>query len=236
MGYTECKYCNHNGAGNYCQQCGEPYHQHRITVGHMLHEVVHLFTHFDKGFLYTLKRLITSPGIMQKEYINGTRKNYQKPFSMYFVCGTITALAVYWISKGMEHFYKADNVEETHFFQHYFVLTQMCVVPLYAAVNWLAYSRSKYNYAEFLVLLLYNISALFLLTILTNLVKLIVGEFETEYIEMGIVVMYNIITYINFFNEGNRIVVILKTLVTSALCFTIARYAMLFVIKVILKH
>jgi hypothetical protein len=35
-------------------------------------EVFHFFTHLDRGFPYTLKKLIVSPGTVQRDYIKVT--------------------------------------------------------------------------------------------------------------------------------------------------------------------
>jgi hypothetical protein len=238
MQYTEptleCKNCLTTGSGNYCPTCGEAYHSHRITIGHMIHEVVHLLTHFDKSFTYTLKKLITQPGFMQLDYIAGHRKRHQKPFSMFFLCSTISALGMYWINKLMGQNYGAHNTAEVHFFQHYFVILQMCLVPIYALINYIAYWNSKYNYAEFLVILLYNTSLIFLFLVLCNAIKLFVGELETGYIEMTFVLMYNFFTYLNFFNQSAKWVVVLKVIITSALCFAVSRGAMALFIKLFL--
>ncbi|RYU90634.1 DUF3667 domain-containing protein [Mucilaginibacter terrigena] len=215
---TTCKACGAEGSGNYCHACGELYHTHRITLKHMLHEVWHLFTHFDKGFGYTLKQLMLKPGYMQEEYIAGRRSLYQKPFSMFFLCGTITALALYWINRGVLAIHASGDEAEGHYYQHYFVLLQMCLVPAYSFVAYLVFSK-RYNFAEYLVILLYNTSMLFMFICIANFFKLIFGAFETGYIEIVIVLLYNVLTYLNLFNDEGRASVILRTLLSSVICF-----------------
>ncbi|GAB3920287.1 hypothetical protein GCM10028827_01760 [Mucilaginibacter myungsuensis] len=167
-----------------------------------------------------------NPGNMQREYIESKRKGHQKPFSMFFVCGTIAALCLYWISTATGKIHKATtDHEEEYFYRHYFVLMQMVLVPLYAMVNYVVYYKSKYNYAEFLVMLLYNTAFLFMIVVLTSSLKLIFGQFDTTYIEAGVVALYNIITYINIFKEDKRWIVILKVLLTSVICILIAKFA-----------
>ena len=226
MEQKNCKQCGQTGEGNFCQACGEAYHQHRITLKHMLHEAAHLITHLDKGFFYSLKAIVTRPGTTPREYIDGRRKDHQKPFSMFFLCGTIAALCLYWINTGTDklHHDKISH-EEEHFYQHYFVLLQMALVPLYALVNRLIYYKSKYNYAEFLVVLLYNTAFLYIILVFVNCLKLAFGQFETGFIEAGVVLAYNLITYINFFREDKRWLIILKVFMTTIICFFISKYA-----------
>jgi hypothetical protein len=90
-----CKSCSSQGTGNYCGNCGAKYETKRITLSGLLHEVLHFFTHFDKGFPFTLKQLLIEPGVPQKQYVEGARSLYQKQFSMFFICASISALALY---------------------------------------------------------------------------------------------------------------------------------------------
>lgn len=92
-----CKNCGVAGQGNYCATCGEKYLAAKITVASMTHQVVHFFTHVDRGFGYTVKQLAKHPGKMQREYIDGVRSKYQKPFPFFFVCGTICGIAFYFL-------------------------------------------------------------------------------------------------------------------------------------------
>src|SRR3990170_3167143 len=96
-----CKSCGSSGAGNYCSQCGQPYTIKRISLSALLHDIFHLFTHLDKGFGYTLKKLMVEPGHMQRTYVEGYRAKHQKPFAMFFICATVAALSRYWIFQAL---------------------------------------------------------------------------------------------------------------------------------------
>jgi hypothetical protein len=61
-----CQNCGYEGAGQFCQEYGQSFSTHRITLLYLLHEVFHLFTHVEKGFLYTLRELLLRPGHMQR--------------------------------------------------------------------------------------------------------------------------------------------------------------------------
>ena len=49
------------------------------------HEVVHFFTHADKGIFYLVKMLATNPGKVAREYIRGKRKKYFSPLNFFLV-------------------------------------------------------------------------------------------------------------------------------------------------------
>src|SRR5689334_15255237 len=120
--FHTCMNCGASGSGKYCANCGNSYAVKRITIAGIFHDVFHLFTHLDKGFGFTLKQLIVAPGTMQREYIEGHRSRHQKPFSMFFICASITALWRYGIDLSLAQHYHSANGGEASFFHQYMVL------------------------------------------------------------------------------------------------------------------
>ena len=212
--------CGYEGAGKYCAQCGHPYEVKRITIPSILNEVAHIFTHFEKGFGYTLKQLVIRPGTMQREYIRGHRKRHQKPFSMFFLCATLTGLAIYWIGQPVSNTTLSpfDEMRE-HFYRHYFVIMKSAMIPFYTLVNWRLFRRKNYNYAEGLVLFVYSMAFLFFLIIAVNAIDLIPHNFETYYVEIPLLCLYIIWTNLNFFNTDPSWLVILKSIIGLLICW-----------------
>ncbi len=220
----DCKNCGALSSGTHCQTCGQKLHTERITLHTILHEVMHYFTHLDKGFGYTIKELIVHPGAMQKEFIEGRRSRYQKPFSMFFLCGTICGLGYYFINLAYLRLYNADNTGEADFFRHYFVLMQAFLLPLYSLFTWAVFYNAKRNYAEILVLMLYSLSLVFLVLIFINAAKLIFPHYENRYTEVLFLLVYNYITNANFFGE-KKWVTVLKTILAMGICYAISQVA-----------
>lgn len=214
-----CKNCGYEGVGNYCATCGEKYRAAKITLPSMVHQVVHFFTHVDRGFGYTVKELATHPGEMQREYIDGLRSRHQKPFSFFFVCGTICGLAFYLISVANGKLHGNIDTLEEDFFRHYFVLVQACMLPFYAFVLWIVFKRSKYNYAELLVLMLYNLGFVFLILIPINLLNLLPYNFDVRYVEVVFLLIYNTLTNIRFFIRMPKWVTVVLTIINLAICY-----------------
>src|SRR5437868_13438385 len=159
----QCRNCGEYGPGNYCSKCGHAYTIKRITLTALLHDVFHFFTHFDKGFGYTLKQLFKAPGTMQRQYMAGERAKHQKPFSMFFICATVLALARYWIFTALLKYYHSGNAAEANFFHEYLVLYQILLLPLTVLITFLIFYSSGYNYAETGVMTLYTTSAFFII-------------------------------------------------------------------------
>ncbi|HRD56577.1 MAG TPA: hypothetical protein PK504_00945 [Ferruginibacter sp.] len=63
-----CQNCNNEFNGEFCNQCGQKI-VHRITMPHLWHDLIHAFTHADKGFFHLLIALFKKPGAVAREYI-----------------------------------------------------------------------------------------------------------------------------------------------------------------------
>ncbi len=214
-----CMNCEHEGTGKYCSECGQPYQVKRVTVSSILHEVIHLFTHFEKGFGYTLKQLLLHPGVMQRKYLAGQRSKHQKPFSTFFVCATLSGLAIYLINTPAHAGATTFDEMREHFYRHYFVLFQSAMIPFYTLVFWLAFQSKNFNYAESLVLLTYTLSILLLLIIFTNIIDLFPHKFETYFIEIPLMAGYMTWTNLSFFNNSNNWLVIIKSIIALLICW-----------------
>ncbi|MEO6454278.1 MAG: DUF3667 domain-containing protein [Ginsengibacter sp.] len=228
-----CKACGFSGIGNYCNHCGQVYHIKRITFSTLLHDIFHFFTHLDKGFGYTVKMLIIAPGHMQREYIEGERSKHQKPFSMFFICATIAAVSRYWIYQALIKYYHSGNISEVNFFHEYMVIFQTAFLPLHGLVVFLLFNKSGYNYAEIGVLVLYSISFFFLIATLVALFKFFWPHLDTAYIELPVLLIYNAISFINFFHKQPPWIVALKSTIFILGIFLLIQVTEDFIIQLI---
>jgi hypothetical protein len=214
-----CRSCQKSGSGVYCGYCSQKLDIKRITFGNLVHEVFHFFTHLDKGFPYTLKKLFNSPGKMQREYVEGIRTRHQKPFAMFFICASAMALILYWINVVLANYFDAGNEKEALFFNKYMVMLLIGSLPVTALITYVFFFKSPYNFAEIGVLALYTLSAFFLIVITSNLLKFIWHDLQTRYLEFPVILIYNTITFINFFHTSPKWKVGLKALICGALFF-----------------
>ena len=219
-----CRRCGNTSNQKYCGQCGEAMAVKRITLSSLLHDVFHFFTHLDKGFGFTVKQLLLRPGNMQRDYLDGDRSRYQKPFSMFFICATIDALVRYWVISILIRYFHSGNANETEFFHQYFVLTHIVMLPVYVLVTWLVFYNAKFNYAETGILILYNISFFFLAVMVLFLPKLIWPDLETMWLELIVISVYNAVAFINFYRDQNKWLVIVKSLFVVVTIFLLANY------------
>ena len=97
---NSCKNCNEPISGNYCSNCGEPAKPQKIDRHYVMQEIANvLFTH--SGLLFTLKRLLTSPGESVRYYITESRSRYVKPITFVVITALIYTL--------VSHFFYIDT-------------------------------------------------------------------------------------------------------------------------------
>ncbi|MBK8609293.1 MAG: DUF3667 domain-containing protein [Chitinophagaceae bacterium] len=70
--------------------------QHRYSVKHILHELLHVFTHADKGIFSFAWQLLTRPGHIAQDLVAGKRKKY---FNLFQYLIIIVGLATWWLLK-----------------------------------------------------------------------------------------------------------------------------------------
>ena len=94
MELYNCKNCGNQFEVNFCNVCGQK-PAHRLDVKHVLHETIHVFTHADKGIFAFIPNILTRPGIMALEYVQGKRKKYFNPFQyLLLIVGVVVFLVV----------------------------------------------------------------------------------------------------------------------------------------------
>lgn len=201
----------------------------------LVQDIFHFITHLEKGFGYTLKNLIVAPGQMQHAYIEGSRVRHQKPFAMFFISVTIASLVRYWISNALMKYYQADIISEANFFHQYMVIMYIVLLPVYSLITYLLFYKSKNNYAEMGVMMLYTLSFLFLISSMISLLILIWPELDIAYIEFPIFTFYFVITFINFFKTISRWEIIIKSILVMVIAFYINDRIEDFIISLIPK-
>lgn len=66
-----CKNCDNTFEGNFCNNCGQSKDTHKLSMHYIWHDLQHGIFHFDNGIFYTIKNLLTKPGVSIREFIEG---------------------------------------------------------------------------------------------------------------------------------------------------------------------
>ncbi|MGQ0739852.1 MAG: DUF3667 domain-containing protein [Bacteroidota bacterium] len=161
-----CTNCGNRVSGLYCSKCGQKGEVERITFHHILHEVVHFFTHAEKGFLFTTLQMLKAPGRAVKNFIDGKRKNYQPPLSYFLIWNAVYLLLLYFVgsvfgeNKVVNFAEYFGPAEKTKFAISHLNIVLTTLLPFQALYVYLGLVYRKYNYFEALVAILYAIGTL----------------------------------------------------------------------------
>lgn len=89
-----CQNCGRTFVGNFCPACGQNATLEKFTWKNLFENVVLSFFSIDQGFWRTVLDLLYRPGYMIRDYLNGHRVPYFKPFQMLFVLAAVILLVV----------------------------------------------------------------------------------------------------------------------------------------------
>ncbi len=88
-----CKNCNTEINSKFCPECGQPARLKRIDGKYIIHEIVNVF-YFERGLLYTIRKLITSPGQAVRNYLTENRSRLVKPIIFILLTSLIYTLTI----------------------------------------------------------------------------------------------------------------------------------------------
>ena len=172
---TACLNCATPLTDRYCGHCGQPAATHRLTMGHLLHEIPHSIWHVDKGIFYTLRELLLRPGATVLGYLRGQRARHFAPLSLLLlVTGVATFLAAKMhistlassLNKDVSAEMRTAQEGGSELMLRYMSWIYVAMIPLIGWVVRRALRRSGINLAEAFVAALYITAAGNLLTLL----------------------------------------------------------------------
>lgn len=243
-----CKNCAAVVETKFCPECGQKTDFHRISIGHLVHDVIHAVTHADKGFLLLVKKLLIHPGTIAREYVEGKRKKYFNPLTFLVISSAIMAYLSHqtgFLDSMSAGGNRAGGGEISLLWKETIQLsrtagkelTLILMGPLFALVTWLLFFRSKYNYAENFVLHSYLLGeAALVRSVIFIPLHVVFPHLTGKILYMvyePLFLVYLVIAFKQFFG-GNLFLLILKA-VFARIIWIILFWMLLFV-YVYLKH
>jgi hypothetical protein len=238
-----CKNCDSPLAGNFCANCGQKSEIHRVTFKHFLHEFFHAFTHTDKGILLLMKELVTRPGHVAREYLDGKRKKYFNPLTFLIILSSLHAYfgskTGYFDALSSGNRYEGQGAgtfkEAMQFMNNEGKIVSLFLMPfLISFLSWLFFKRSKKNLAENLVLNSMVMGQVYLAVLLIFIpahVFLPVPMYMINIVFQLTMLVYMATAYKQFF-KNNIFLTILKTILITILfivLFWVSIFGFLFV-------
>lgn len=78
-----CLNCAEALQGRYCHRCGQRDQERRLPLKALFHDVLHDIWHLDHKILHSVWLLITRPGLLTLDYLQGRRVRWVPPFRLY---------------------------------------------------------------------------------------------------------------------------------------------------------
>jgi len=86
---ADCTNCGGALNGPYCQTCGQKAASPNVSLHEFFHEAFHELAHVDGKIVQTLRLLLTRPGQLTREFLDGRRQRYVSPLRLYLTCSLI---------------------------------------------------------------------------------------------------------------------------------------------------
>jgi hypothetical protein len=178
MHHNLCKNCEHTFDGNYCSNCGQKTQTKRLDWNYIFDELKYTFLHLNGGLLYTCKQLLTRPGDMVREFIEGKRVKHYKPILLVFVLAGITTLLLHY-SGDMEILATLKPQKNNPFnpkvyadiLSKYYTYIQLASIPIISFCTWIGFKKWGYNYIENIIINSFVVAQSLLLGILITPIK-----------------------------------------------------------------
>ncbi len=217
---TVCKNCTTEFEGKFCPQCGQKAKTKRITTKQVFSEARQRIFHYEQGFWYTSKALLTRPGHAIREYLEGKRVRHIKPIKFMFWASAISFLLFHFSGLDKEMMEKlaeqqaaspigqqlSQKVFQT--FTDHPAIMMFCMIPMIAFWSRVLFRRKGYNFAEHFVLNTFLMGELSLASIVTMPISMFINRFADTTLPMtlfsvGIWVVYFSWAYTQFFQRRN---------------------------------
>ena len=91
---NSCKNCNEPVNWNYCPKCGQPVQLKRIDRQYVIREIGDFFF-ANKGMVYTIKKVLISPGKSVRQFLTEDRHRFVKPITFVIITSLIYSLINY---------------------------------------------------------------------------------------------------------------------------------------------
>jgi len=169
----------------FCNGCGAKVIRNRLTMRNLFEDFAYRYLNYDNKFFQTIKTLFTKPEEVIESYVNGTRKKYVNPISLFAINITLSGLYILIIKKYFSEAMDLSSfaMQETEgqaklnesimsSIYDYSSLISSIIIPALALISIIVFYNKKFNYTEHLVVYLYTMSLFSMVSMLTSLIVL----------------------------------------------------------------
>lgn len=248
---TACRNCGAERLGPFCHSCGQAFLDGRLTLRRLGRELVRRLFDLERGFLLTFRRMLTAPGEVIRDYIEGRRRRHVNPFTYLFLGTALSILTFSLLRQARALGELRERIEASveplgftpeqleRYTDIQLALTEQTTavalilcLPFILLVR-LFFPKSGLNLAEAAVFSLYLFAQVFYLDALTEVLFMRVGLTGQTWINVALFTGVGAWTGWSFF--GHRISAAIRVVAAFGLAylsFTIAFFvALLFYVK-----
>ena len=142
-----CNNCGHEFIGKYCSDCGQKAGVNRLSMQGLSHELIHSFTHVEKGILRLIKEFFISPGKVYAGYFGGKRKTYFSPVMFFLLSMGLLIFLGDKLSDREMYVTNNDQVLVQKILYHYQKIRYLIFIPVIGCITWLFFYK-RFNLAE----------------------------------------------------------------------------------------
>lgn len=155
-----CKNCTNDIEQNFCSHCGQKKYK-RIDRKYLIDEIQYIAIHTNKGFFYSIKKILKNPGQTARDFIEGNRVNHYKPIYLAFLlCGISTFISVKIIGFNdimlAEYQQQGLDINRSNkifaIMTDYLAIINLLMVPFFAVFSLVAFRKWGQNYFEHVVM------------------------------------------------------------------------------------
>lgn len=173
--YSACLNCGtpFTSGQKFCGACGQRTNVAApVTMGDIGHDLVHAITHADHSIFALIRSLVTRPGYVARDFIQGRRKRHFGPFAFLLISVGVASAIIHWL--GEDWFAPFKHGHAGDLLQRYINLVILLRMPLLALFCALLFRGAGLTFAEHLVLAAYasGLNALFSAIVETPLLAL----------------------------------------------------------------
>lgn len=240
-----CKNCGYVIDGNFCCHCGQSAKVGRITLAGFINEVTESIFQVDKGFFYTLTALFARPGDSLKDFLNGKRKNHFKPVAyvltlstVYFLTSQFTNhntwlddLITGWMNGATGQGPKAEFPQIITWFSKNYAYSILLLLPVFSLASYLSFKKFGRNYLEHIVINAYITGQQAIFYTFFAIGGTFIKSDVLEIFPLLIALSYTFLVFWQFFSEGNRMVNIMRSIMTYLLYLIFSFLFLLVIIR-----
>jgi len=223
---NQCFNCGNLIDGAYCKYCGQSASTQRLTIKSIVNNYLSSAFSVQGAFIKTISSLFQNPGLLFREYIQGKRKKYYNPISLFiFLTGLYIIIRTIFDYNPLENTPAIDlhGTEKSIHDATRFMFANINYILIFFALSiglmLTLFYMKKYNFSEYLIVGFY-IGDLFLIFSISSMIIAHFGSINLNFTKL--LILFAILIYsITSFFKIRKVAGLFKCIAVSILiiCF-----------------